>query len=88
MHGGEAVLTELISSIAGAGATGAVGTVYSVIASRFRAARNKAEKYETLADQQDKLIENLRDQIRDLKTVALIRSELGNAQSKGPKDNG
>ncbi len=81
------MLTELLSTVIGAGATGAVGLVYSLIAGRFRAARDKAAKYENLADQQEKIIDNLKDQIRDLRTVALVQKSLGRAQPKGSDDD-
>lgn len=79
--------TDLVSSIAGAGVTGVITLIFSIIAGRFRAAKARAEKWEAVAEQQDQVIDNLKDQIRDLRTVALVQERLQVLRPKGPQSD-
>lgn len=66
-----------------AGVVGVLTAVVSVHLSRVRRERQRADKWEAVADQLRTANADLKDQVRDLRTVALVNERLNARLPKG-----
>lgn len=66
-----------------AGVFGILTTVVSVHLSRVRRERTRADKWEAVAAERAATNEDLKDQVRDLRTVALVNERLNARLPKG-----
>jgi hypothetical protein len=66
-----------------AGIVGILSALISVHLGRVRRERTRADKWEAVAGQLTAANENLKDQVRDLRTVALVNERLNARLPKG-----
>lgn len=66
-----------------AGSAGVLTAIVSVHLSRVRRERTRADKWEAVAAERAATNEDLKDQVRDLRTVALVNERLNARLPKG-----